>query len=71
MTTPQSPVTAKIPDIFPTLCGTNSRHAFITFRVSRRPREMYCGQSRAFVCLSVRSRMPTLLHGPGCNLAEW
>ena len=49
MTIPQSPVTAKIPDIFPTLCGTNSRHAFITFRVSRRPREMYCGQSRAFV----------------------
>jgi len=23
------------------------------------------------VCLSVRGRMPTLLHGPGCNLAEW
>jgi len=31
--------------------------------------------SRASVCLSVcvsaRGRMPTLLHGPGCNLGEW
>jgi len=27
--------------------------------------------SRASVCLSVRGRMPTLLHGPGCNLEEW
>ena len=23
------------------------------------------------VCLSVRGCMPTLLHGPGCNLGEW
>jgi len=23
------------------------------------------------VCVSVRGRMPTLLHGPGCNLKEW
>jgi len=23
------------------------------------------------LCLSVRGRMPTLLHGPGCNLGEW
>jgi len=23
------------------------------------------------VCVSVRGRMPTLLHGPGCNLGEW
>jgi len=23
------------------------------------------------VCLSVRGRVPTLLHGPGCNLGEW
>jgi len=55
---------------------------FITFRVSRRPREMYCGHARLCVCLSVclsvcvsvcvsvRGRMPTLLHGPGCNLGE-
>jgi len=27
--------------------------------------------SRASVCVSVRGRMPTLLHGPGCNLGEW
>jgi len=46
--------------------------AFVTFRVSRRRREMYCGHARLCVCvclsMSVRSRMPTLLHGPGCNL---
>jgi len=23
------------------------------------------------VCVSVHCRMPTLLHGPGCNLGEW
>ena len=23
------------------------------------------------VSMSVRGRMPTLLHGPGCNLGEW
>jgi len=23
------------------------------------------------VCLSVRRRIPRLLHGPGCNLGEW
>ena len=23
------------------------------------------------VCLSVRGRMPTVLHEPGCNLGEW
>ena len=23
------------------------------------------------VCVSVRGRMPTLLHGPGCNWEEW
>jgi len=23
------------------------------------------------VCVSVRGRMPTLLHGPECNLGEW
>ena len=45
------------------------------FRVSRRPREMYCGHARlcvcVCVCVSVRGRMPTLLHGPRCNLGEW
>jgi len=47
---------------------------FITFRVSRRPREMYCGHARlcvcVCVCVSVRGRMPTLLHRPGCNLGD-
>jgi len=23
------------------------------------------------VCVSVRGRTPTLLHGPGCNLGSW
>jgi len=41
----------------------------ITFCASRRWREMYCGHAR--LCLAVRGRMPTLLHGPGCNLGEW
>ena len=27
--------------------------------------------SRICVCVSVRGRMPTLLHGPGRNLGEW
>ena len=26
---------------------------------------------RVSVCVSVRGRMPTLLHGPGCSLREW
>jgi len=50
-----------------------------TFCVSRRRRQMYCGHARLCVCvcvcvclrLSVRGRTPTLLHGPGCNLAAW
>ena len=32
---------------------------------------MYCGHAHLCVCVSVRSRMPTLLHGPGCNLGAW
>jgi len=46
----------------------------ITFLVNRRRREMYCGHARLCVCVSVclylfvRGRMPTLLHGSGCNL---
>jgi len=41
----------------------------VTFRLSRRRREMYCGHARLCVCVcvcmcvSVRYRMPTLLHG--------
>jgi len=46
----------------------------ITFRVSRRRREMYCGHASLCVCLSaclfVRGRMPILLHGPRCNLGN-
>ena len=30
-----------------------------------RPSECLC------ICLSVPCRIPTLLHGPGCNLGEW
>ena len=47
----------------------------ITFRVSRKRREMSFGRARLCVCVSVclfvRGRMPTLLHEPGCNLGEW
>jgi len=46
-------------------------YVFITFRASRRRREMYCGHPRLCVCVSVGGHMPTLLHGPGCNLGEW
>jgi len=42
----------------------------VTFRVSRRRREMYSGHTRLYVCLSVLRRIPTLLHEPGCNLGE-
>ena len=54
-------------------------HYYIS--VSRRPREMYCDHTRlcvcvcvcvcVSVCLSVRGRMPTVLHGPRCNLGQW
>jgi len=48
------------------------RKKLVTFRVSRRRREIYCGHARlcVCVCLSVRGRMPTLSHGPGCNLGS-
>jgi len=45
--------------------------ALITFRVSRRRHEMCCGHVCLYVCLFVRGRMPTLLHGPRCNFGEW
>ena len=50
--------------------SSDKRTSVITFRVSRKRHEMYCGHARLCVCLSVRGRMPTLLHGPGCNLGE-
>jgi len=46
-------------------------HDVITFRVSRRRREMYIGHARLCVSVTVPRSMPTLLHGPGCNLGEW
>jgi len=42
-----------------------------TFRVWRIRGEVYMGYGRLCVCLPVPRRIPTLLHGPGCNLAEW
>jgi len=50
---------------------SQAHHCLITFCVSHRRRKMYCGHARLCVCLSVRSRTPTLLHGPGCNLGAW
>jgi len=32
---------------------------------------MYIGHGRLCVCQSVSRRIPTLLRGAGCNLAEW
>jgi len=43
----------------------------ITFLVRRSRSEMYVGHGRLSMCLSVPPRIPTPLHGPGCNLGEW
>ena len=45
---------------------------FITFRVSRRRREMYIGHARLCVCVcaSVPRRIPTILHRSRCNLGN-
>ena len=32
---------------------------------------MYIGHGHMCVCVSVPRRIPTLLHGPGCNLEVW
>jgi len=40
----------------------------ITFRVRRSQDKMYSGHAHLCVCLSVPRHIPTLLHGPGCNL---
>jgi len=52
--------------------AARSDPVIITFGVGRRRREMCCGHARLCVCLSlsVRGCMPTLLHGPGCNLGS-
>jgi len=50
------------------------RICVVTFRVSCRRREIYFGHARLCVCLSiclsVRGRMPALLHGPRCNFGS-
>jgi len=55
--------------------GTLEEQVAITFRLSRRRREMYTGHARLSVCLSVDAFphycISTLLHGPGCKLREW
>jgi len=57
------------PDVPPVTQPTASKHALITFRMSRRQRKMYVGQAR--LCVSVSCCIPTLLHGPRCKLGEW
>jgi len=42
----------------------------VTFRVRRNRGEMYIGHGRLCVCLSLPRRIPTLLHGPECNLGN-
>jgi len=44
-------------------------YSIVIFRVSRIDHEKCIVVTR--VCVSVRGRMPTLLHGPGCNLGDW
>jgi len=39
-----------------------------TFCASRRLHNMYIGHTCLYVCVSVCGCMPTLLHGPRCNL---
>jgi len=50
------------------VCNNLKRYNYIS-------RESYTTRnvlwSLTSVCLSVRGRMPTLLHEAGCNLAEW
>jgi len=58
------------------LYGTpwHSRTYFFNHYISREayPKPMRTVYwSRPSVCLSVPGRIPTLLHGPGCNLGEW
>ena len=49
--------------------GWNELGLFVTLREAYRG-EMYSGHGRLSVCLSVRRRIPTLLHGPGYKLGE-
>jgi len=43
----------------------------VTFRMRHSWSKMCIGHGHLCVCLSVFHRIPTLLHGPGCNLGEW
>jgi len=43
----------------------------ITFHVSRRRHNICTSHARLCVRVSVPCHIPTLLHGPGCNLGEW
>ena len=56
------------------VCGNLSFTVF-TFRLRRSRGEMYTSHARLCVCMCVcvsdPRRIPTLLHGPGCNLGEW
>jgi len=53
---------------------TEPKLKLVTFCVSRRRRKMYSGHASLCVwlsvCVSLRGCMPTLLHGPGCNLGN-
>ena len=45
-------------------------NSHITFRVRHSRGKMYIDHGRLSVCLSVACRIPTLLHGHGCNLGN-
>ena len=72
---------SKLHQYFCNICQTlkglhNFLHGLVHLRnfcltnmhVSSRRRKMYCGHAR--LCVSVRSRISTLSHGPGCNLGS-
>jgi len=54
------------------LTATREYRLARTLRVRRSRVEMYIGHGRLCLCvgLSVPHLIPTLLHGPGCNLKE-
>ena len=45
-----------------------SSNNFVTFHVRHSQGKMYIDHGHRCVCLSVPRHIPTLLHGPGCNL---
>jgi len=54
------------------LSTNRARRTVITFaRVVDDAKCIVVTRVCVFVCLSVRGRTPTLLHGPGCNLGAW